>query len=64
MFSYFARATPDFTRSERWVRCQLYLGGNVSKKSHRPNTWNVFVHQQLNDINESMFVLLGSLVRL
>ena len=64
MFSYFARATPDFTRSEQWVRRQLYLGGNVSKKSRRPNTWNAFVHQRLNDINESMFVLLGSLVRL
>jgi len=64
MLSYFAHAIPDFARSERWVRRQLYLGGNVITRSRRPNAWNVFVHQRLNDINESMFFLLGSLVGL
>jgi len=64
MLSYFAHAIPDFARSEWWVRHQLYLGSNVSTGSYRPNAWNVFVHQWLNDINESMFFLLGSLVGL
>ena len=59
--SYFAHAISYFARSEQWVHRQLFLGGNTSKQSHHPNAWNVFVHQRLNDINESMSILLGSL---
>ena len=56
--SYFAHAISYFARSEQWVHHQLFLGRNTSKQSHHPNAWNVFVHQQLNDINESMSILL------
>ena len=55
---------PDFTRSERWVCRQLYLGRYAGKKSRHPNAWNAFVHQRLNDINESVSFLLHSLVHL
>jgi len=62
--SYSFHTIPDFTRSEQWVRCQLYLGGYAGKKFRCPNAWNAFVHQRLNDINESVSFLLHSLVHL
>ncbi|KAG0697079.1 hypothetical protein DFH29DRAFT_774283, partial [Suillus ampliporus] len=33
---------------------QLYLGGNALCHQRSPNTWNRFIHQQLNDINEDL----------
>ncbi|KAG1784998.1 uncharacterized protein HD556DRAFT_1250527, partial [Suillus plorans] len=40
--------------SERWTRRQLYLGGQTVRRSRRPNTWNAFVRQRLDDINEGL----------
>ncbi|KAG1785113.1 uncharacterized protein HD556DRAFT_1451008 [Suillus plorans] len=40
--------------SEHWTRCQLYLGGQTVRRSQRPNAWNAFVHQRLDDINEGL----------
>ncbi|KAG2029148.1 hypothetical protein BDR03DRAFT_987951, partial [Suillus americanus] len=41
-------------RSERWTRRQLYLGGQTVRRSRRPNAWNAFVCQRLDDINEGL----------
>ncbi|KAG2115681.1 hypothetical protein BD769DRAFT_1673025 [Suillus cothurnatus] len=38
--------------SERWTQRQLYLGGQTVQHSWRPNAWNAFVCQRLDDINE------------
>ncbi|KAG2357102.1 hypothetical protein BDR07DRAFT_1225845, partial [Suillus spraguei] len=37
-----------------WTRRQLYLGGQTVRHSRHPNTWNAFVHQRLDDINEGL----------
>ncbi|KAG1893068.1 uncharacterized protein F5891DRAFT_986208 [Suillus fuscotomentosus] len=39
-------------RPERWTQHQLYLDGKSLWCS--PNTWNGFIHQQLNGINEGL----------
>ncbi|KAG2353068.1 hypothetical protein BDR07DRAFT_1245864, partial [Suillus spraguei] len=40
--------------SERWMQRQLYLGGQTVWHSRHPNTWNAFVRQRLDDINEGL----------
>ncbi|KAG2031022.1 hypothetical protein BDR03DRAFT_837738, partial [Suillus americanus] len=37
-----------------WTRRQLYLGGQTVRHSRRPNAWNAFVCQRLDDINEGL----------
>ncbi|KAG1723910.1 uncharacterized protein EDB91DRAFT_1013900, partial [Suillus paluster] len=45
--------------SERWMRCQLFLGGQTVRHRRRPNAWNAFVRQRLNDINEGTCLSKG-----
>ncbi|KAG1742886.1 hypothetical protein EDB19DRAFT_1907369 [Suillus lakei] len=41
-------------RSEHWTHRQLFLGGQTVCQCRRPNAWNAFVCQRLNDINEGL----------
>ena len=47
------------TRSERWTSRQLLIS-TVARARRRPNAWNGFVRERLNDINESK---LSDLIR-
>ncbi|KAG1736434.1 uncharacterized protein EDB91DRAFT_1028783, partial [Suillus paluster] len=42
-----------------WTRRQLFLGGQTVCHRRRPNAWNVFVRQRLNDINEGTCLSKG-----